>query len=119
MTAYYKHVSDGYVANLQTISNASAEGNITEREYNAILDLIRSTPSAPEGYVYRLREDLEWELCEVAEIPDEPCEVYSEDALMEMTNAELIEILAEMGISATMNKTNVVRLILAAQEAIE
>lgn len=114
---YIKIVENGYIAGLCTSS--VADGNTTEEEYNAILDLLRSTPTAPEGYIYRLREDLAWELCEVAEIPDEPGAVYTEDALMEMTNAELTEILAGMGISATMNKANMVRLILAAQGVIE
>lgn len=46
---------------------------ITEQEYNAILDAIRNRPTAPDGYGYRLCEDLTWELYElpVVEISDE------------------------------------------------
>lgn len=38
---------------------------ITETEYDNILQIIRSKPTAPDGYDYRLTEDLEWELYEL------------------------------------------------------
>lgn len=70
MIAYYKYIEDGYIVSVQTLNNASSEGNITEEEYNEILGIIRNAPSAPEGYVYRLREDLAWELCELPPAPE-------------------------------------------------
>ena len=38
---------------------------ITEAEYNHILTIIRNKPTAPEGYGYRLTDNLEWELYEL------------------------------------------------------
>ena len=38
---------------------------ITEQEYNNILDIIHNKPIAPDGFEYRLTDNLEWELHEV------------------------------------------------------
>lgn len=38
---------------------------ITEKEYEHIQEMIRSRPTAPEGYAYRLTADLEWEIYEL------------------------------------------------------
>lgn len=37
---------------------------ITESEYNRILEIIRNKPNAPDGFAYRLTNELEWELYE-------------------------------------------------------
>ena len=56
--------------------------------------------------------DLWWEI----DAPEEPeITIYTEEQLTSMTNAELQDILASMDISATMNKANMVRLILGVQ----
>lgn len=48
---------------------------ITAGKYNEILTLLRNRPTAPEGYGYRLTEDLQWELYELPkEETDEPIE---------------------------------------------
>lgn len=52
----------------------------------------------------------EWTLVPVPETDG-----YAEEELQEKSNAELTDILAEMGISANMTKTNMIRLILSAQ----
>lgn len=53
-----------------------------------------------------------WEI----DAPEEPeITIYTEEQLTSMSNAELQDILASMDISATMNKANMVRLILGMQ----
>lgn len=54
-----KIVVDGYIV---SIGNNGKE--ITDEEYTAILEAINSKPTAPIGYVYKLKETIEWELCE-------------------------------------------------------
>ena len=56
---------------------------ITEAEYNEILDLIRNKPIAPDGYDYRLKADLTWELVELPPIPEDD----------ELTAVEALEII--------------------------
>ena len=63
----YKNTEKGYIV---SISKGAGEIAVTEEEYNSLLSIIRSAPSAPDGYVYLLRADtLEWEL---AELPPDP-----------------------------------------------
>lgn len=54
-----KIVVDGYIV---SIGNNGKE--ITEEEYTAILEAINSKPTAPIGYTYKLKDNLEWELFE-------------------------------------------------------
>ena len=61
---HYKMIADGYIA-LIGIDCGGEE--ITEQEYNTIMDAIRSKPSAPEGCDYKLTANLEWELHEMSE----------------------------------------------------
>ncbi len=56
---------------------------ITESEYNTIMQKIQTKPTDPDGYTYKLRADnLEWELVELPE-EDEPedDEISSDEAL--------------------------------------
>lgn len=55
---------------------------ITEDEYNNILEIIHNKPTAPDGYGYRLTDSLDWELYEL------PTEETEEEAL-----AESVEVL--------------------------
>ena len=72
MTEFYKVVDNGYVVGIGTNGNDNVTA-ITETEYNQLLSVIRSAPSASDGYTYRLRADnLEWELVELPPAPDEP-----------------------------------------------
>ena len=59
---YQKNTENGYIV---SIVKGVTNGNITEDEYNSILVVIRNKPTAPDGYDYRLREDLTWELYEL------------------------------------------------------
>ena len=64
--AHYKHIEGYYITGVGS-GNVGVE--ITDEEYSAILSLIRTKPSAPDGYEYRLKEDLTWEM---VELPSEP-----------------------------------------------
>lgn len=59
---YKKYEKDGYILCL------GIGDEITEDEYNTILDKINNRPTAPEGFTYRLATALQWELCELPPI---------------------------------------------------
>lgn len=103
-------IENGYITGI----GIASVGNISEAEYTQILDALQSRPTPPTGYDYRLRTDLTWELVELPTEPDEPT-VYTQQTLEAMTNAELEQILYGYGITASMNKSNMIRLILDAQ----
>lgn len=63
---YGKYVNNGYIIGLSIGAGTGEE--ITEDEYNTILDKINKRPTAPEGFTYRLTTALEWELCELPPI---------------------------------------------------
>lgn len=64
---FFKNAYNGFV---ESISTGCGQTEISDQEYNAILNIIRNAPAAPNGFVYKLRADtLEWEL---AELPPEP-----------------------------------------------
>ena len=62
----YKYINNGYIIGVGTGAGAGRE--ITEEEYNEILDKINNRPTAPEGFTYRLTTALEWELVELPPI---------------------------------------------------
>ena len=68
---YYRiNIEDGYIHGVA--KGVSFENsNATEDEYNRIVDIIKNTPTAPDGVYYRLRENLEWELFELPPFEDE------------------------------------------------
>lgn len=109
---FYKQISDGYIVAIGTAESA-VSGEITQAEYEQLAGMIAERPTAPEGKYYRLKSDFTWELCELP--PAEAPEQYTQEALEELSAAELETILAGYGISASMNKANMIRLILAAQ----
>lgn len=63
---YYKLTGSDY---LMAIGTGLGGTEITESEYNNILSIIRSRPTPPAGYAYRLKADLTWEQYE---LPPEP-----------------------------------------------
>lgn len=73
---YYKIINNGYII---AVGSGSGGMEITEAEYNNLLAVIRNKPIAPDGYDYRLREDLEWELVELPPMPIEDEEATTED----------------------------------------
>lgn len=80
---YYKLIENGY---LIAIGTGVGGIEITEEEYNSILAHIRSCPEAPEGYGYRLKEDLTWELYELPIVEETD---ISSDELMTMIEGVL------------------------------
>ena len=117
---YYKRT--GADGNLVAIGTGTGGMEITAEEYTALADeitqkaklvaaLIAGTITAEE-----VPEDWREEIVRRAEdTAQDTAAVYTQTALQAMTNAELETILAGFGISASMNKDNMVRLILAAQ----
>lgn len=59
---YYKIIEDSY---LTAIGKGPGGVEITAEEYEDILSVIRGKPTAEEGFGYRLKEGLTWELVEV------------------------------------------------------
>lgn len=82
---YFKNIKDNYIAALSTGSGGE---EITQEEYEHILSLVHSCPKAEEGYQYRLKTDLTWEL---VELPPE------DDS--EATEADYIAALGELGVT--------------------
>lgn len=83
----YKILQDGYIL---SIGKGAGGVELNESEYTDILNMIRNKPTAPDGYGYRLTDDLEWELYK---LPTEDHE--DEDATAEDYQAAL----AELGVS--------------------
>lgn len=77
---YYKNIEDGYIVSVEARRSHASGIEITAEEYATILDMLRNPPEAPEGYGYRLTEDLQWEL-EVLPTVDEDPEISAEEAL--------------------------------------
>lgn len=64
---YYKQIGNGY---LISIGTGNGHEEITAEEYESILTIIKSRPTAEAGYGYRLKTDLTWELYEVPVVDD-------------------------------------------------
>ena len=79
---YFKIIKNN---SLIAIGTGPGGVEITEAEYNAIMDVIRNRPDA-EGKGYRLKTDLTWE---AYDLPPEP-EPSDED---ELSDAEALNIL--------------------------
>ena len=63
---YGKYINDSYIVGVGT--GAGIGDEITEDEYNTILDKINNRPTAPDGFTYRLTTALEWELVKLPPI---------------------------------------------------
>lgn len=68
---YRVNKEDGYIHGVVQGVNPE-NSNSTEEEYNHIKDILENAPNAPDGFYYRLKESLEWELCkfEIKEIKE-------------------------------------------------
>lgn len=71
-----KVIENGYIIALTT-GNVGVE--ITEAEYNTILDLVHSKSTAPEGYDYLLTAELTRELVEISPMLEDDEEATAED----------------------------------------
>lgn len=76
MERYYKNIEDGY---LTTIGTGAGGEEISKEEYEHILSIIRSRPTAEPGYMYWLKEDLSWELTEAPFIEEDDAESTEDD----------------------------------------
>lgn len=83
-----KIVLDGYIVSVGNKGN-----EITEEEYGAILEAIENKPTAPIGYTYKLKDTLEWELCEAEASTEE--DTPTDDMA---TEADYQSALREMGV---------------------
>ena len=62
-------INNGYII---SIMHGADVGNISDAEYQAIMDKVNRKPTPPDGYDYRLTVDLEWEMFELPKETDEP-----------------------------------------------
>ena len=85
---YYKQVENDY---LLSISTGNGREEITAEEYENILNIIRTRPTAEAGYGYRLKTDLTWELYELP-----PVKEVEEEATMEDYAAALRDMGVEV-----------------------
>lgn len=117
---YYKMTdADG---KLTAIGTGSGGTEITAEEYAELSAEIthkaKLVASLAVGEIAEtdIREDWREEIVRRAEALSASADTYTREALEAMTNADLEIILAGMGISANMTKSNMVTLILAMQE---
>jgi hypothetical protein len=75
---HYKIIENGY---LTAIGKGYDGIEITEAEYNELLELIRNRPTADAGYDYLLKEDLTWELVEVPVVEPTDEEISGDELL--------------------------------------
>ena len=75
---YYKIINDGIIV---AVGEGYNEPQISKEEYSKILSTIKTAPIASDGFTYRLREDLTWELSAVT-----TDEVYEEAIDLESKN---------------------------------
>lgn len=68
MSKYFKNYDGDYIF---SIGEGIGDTEITQEEYEHILSVIRSRPTAEPGYMYKLRTDLTWERVEAPEPVDE------------------------------------------------
>ena len=117
---YYKMTdADG---NLTAIGTGAGGTEITAEEYTELSAEITAKAAlvaalaAGEITDSEIREDWREEIIRRTEEMQLQTTVYTEDMLMQMTNADLEQILYGYGRTANMNKENMVALILRLQE---
>ena len=80
--------NNGYIV---SIMHGAKESNISDAEYQAIMDKMNRKPTPPDGYDYRLTVDLEWEMFELPKETDEP-------ETDEATETDYLASLVELGV---------------------
>ena len=116
---YYK-MTDAE-GNLTAIGTGSGGVEISAEEYTVLAEEIAEKAAlvaalaAGEITETDLREDWRDEIVRRAGEISAGADLYTEDELSAMTNAELEIILAGYGVSASMTKANLIRLILSLQ----
>lgn len=56
---FNKHEKNGYII---AVSKSATSGNISEDEYDLILEIINNKPPVPENKILKLKTDLTWEI---------------------------------------------------------
>ena len=84
---FYKKITDGYII---AVGKGEDGVIIDEQEYKHLLEISKRRPTPQDGYDYRLKEDLTWELYEL------PPMEYEEEA----TEQDYIEALERLGVYA-------------------
>lgn len=85
---YYKLVDEeGYIFCIGT-GNGGEE--ISQAEYETILSVINNCPVAEPGFVYKLRTDLTWELCEVPPVEEVDEEISDTEALLIILGGDML-----------------------------
>ena len=80
---YRLNKEGGYIHGV--VAGVSAENsNIAEDEYIKIKAIIENAPIAPDGFYYRLKENIEWELCEMTAIEETATESDYKAALEDL-----------------------------------
>ena len=116
---YYKMMDAN--GNLTAIGTGSGGVEITEEEYAELSAEITAkaalVASLAAGEITEtdIREDWREEIARRAAAVSDSADTYTREALEAMTNAELEQILYGYGVSASMNKENLIRLILSLQ----
>ena len=81
---FAKIIENGFIT---AIGTGIAGAEITESEYNTIMQKIQNKPTDPSGYTYKLRADtLEWELVELPPAPEPSEDVDDSEALTRYAN---------------------------------
>lgn len=78
MIRYYKVVDNGYIWGIGTGFGGIG---ISPEEYQHIHEIVRNRPTPPEGYDYRLRDNLTWEEYQLPIIDPAEEEISDEEAL--------------------------------------
>lgn len=116
---YYKMI--GTDGKLTAIGTGSGGVEITAEEYAALSAEIAEKAAlvtsliAGEITETDIRDDWREEIVRRADAVSVRTDAYTREALEAMTNAELEQILYGYGVSASMNKENLIRLILSLQ----
>lgn len=74
---YYKKIEGDY---LLAVGTGAGGEEITNEEYEHILSVIQSSPTADPGYQYRLKADLTWEKVNAPAVDTDP-EISDAEAL--------------------------------------
>lgn len=74
---FYKRIDNGY---LTSVGTGAGGTEITETEYNQILDIIHNRPQGTETTGYMLKADLTWEEVEI-EQPVDDVDIDDSEAL--------------------------------------
>lgn len=59
---YFKNIENGYIVSVSTMQGQT---EITKKEYDEILETIKTMPIAESGFGYRLKNNLTWEVFEL------------------------------------------------------